>query len=70
MFPGLKLPIFITENGMSAHDVVSLDGKGHDPNRIDFLERYLHKLEKASDDGARIDGYLLWSLNDDFLNLP
>ena len=60
------LPIFITENGMSAHDAVSLDGKVHDPNRIDFLHRYLLELEKAVDDGADIRGYFLWSFMDNF----
>jgi beta-glucosidase len=58
--------VVITENGMSAHDVVSLDGKVHDPNRIDFLHRYLLELEKAADDGADIRGYFLWSFMDNF----
>lgn len=61
-----KLPFYITENGMSAHDVVSLDGKVHDPNRIDFLNRYLLELEKAVDDGAQVEGYFLWSFMDNF----
>lgn len=61
-----KLPFYITENGMSAHDVVSLDGKVHDPNRIDFLHRYLLQLEKATDDGADICGYFQWSFMDNF----
>ena len=60
------LPVYITENGMSAHDVVSLDGKVHDPNRIDFLNRYLIELEKAVNDGADIAGYFLWSFMDNF----
>ena len=49
---------------MCAHDWVSLDGKIHDPNRIDFLNRYLNELEKATDDGADIAGYFLWSFMD------
>lgn len=61
-----KLPFFITENGMSAHDVVSFDGKVHDPNRIDFLHRYLLELEKATDDGIDVRGYFQWSLMDNF----
>ncbi len=61
-----KLPFYITENGMSAHDVVSLDGKVHDSNRIDFLNRYLLELEKAVDDGAEVEGYFLWSFMDNF----
>lgn len=61
-----KKPIYITENGMSAHDVVSLDGKVHDPNRIDFMNRYLIELEKAVNDGVEIDGYFAWSFMDNF----
>ena len=66
LYERYKLPIFISENGMSAHDVVSLDGCVHDPNRIDFLQRYLMELEKASEDGADIRGFFLWSLMDNF----
>ena len=60
------LPIYITENGMSAHDVVSLDGRVHDPNRIDFLHRYLLELEKAVDAGVPVEGYFLWTFVDNF----
>ena len=66
LYDRYQLPIYITENGMSAHDTVSLDGKVHDPNRIDFLHRYLLELEKAADDGAQINGYFQWSLTDNF----
>lgn len=66
LYERYNLPVYITENGMSAHDVVSLDGKVHDPNRIDFLNRYLSELEKATDDGADIAGYFLWSFIDNF----
>ncbi len=44
---GIKNPLFITENGMPNVDFVCLDGKVHDPQRIDFIERYLLALEKA-----------------------
>ncbi|WP_457944687.1 GH1 family beta-glucosidase [Caproiciproducens sp. LBM24188] len=59
-------PVVITENGMSAHDVVSLDGKVHDPNRIDFLHRYLLELKRAAEEGYEVDGYFQWSLLDNF----
>jgi len=61
-----RTPVFITENGMSAHDAVSLDGKVHDPNRIDFMHRYLLALRRAAEEGAEIYGYLAWSLLDNF----
>jgi len=60
------LPMYITENGMSAHDWVSLDGKVHDPNRIDFLHRYIKGLRDAADEGCDIRGYFHWSLMDNF----
>jgi len=61
-----KTPIYITENGLSCTDVVSLDGKVHDPNRIDFLHRYLRCLKKAADDGVDIRGYFHWCFTDNF----
>ena len=61
-----KTPIYITENGLSCQDVVSLDGKVHDPNRIDFLSRYLRCLRKASEDGVDIRGYFHWCVTDNF----
>lgn len=41
LYERYRTPILITENGMSCHDAVSLDGQVHDPNRIDYLSRYL-----------------------------
>ncbi len=58
-------PIYITENGLSCHDVISLDGKVHDPNRIDFLARYLRELKKAAEE-VEIRGYFQWSFMDNF----
>lgn len=43
----------------------SEDGKVHDPNRIDFLARYLDELKKAAT-VADIRGYFQWSLIDNF----
>jgi len=61
-----KKPVVITENGMACHDCVSLDGKVHDPSRINYLHRYLQNLKKAAEDGVEIDGYYVWSLMDNF----
>lgn len=66
LYERYHLPIYITENGMSCHDAVSLDGKVHDPNRIDFLNKYLSCYQKAADDGVDIAGYFQWSLMDNF----
>jgi len=59
-------PVFIAENGMSAHDAVSLDGAVHDPNRIDFYHRYLLALRRAAGEGIPVHGYLAWSFMDNF----
>jgi len=61
-----KLPILVTENGMANLDFVSLDGKVHDPQRIDFLNRYLKEYQKAADNGVDLKGYLQWSFMDNF----
>ncbi|MCL2108647.1 MAG: GH1 family beta-glucosidase [Oscillospiraceae bacterium] len=61
-----KLPIYIMENGLSCHDVISLDGKVHDPNRIDYLNRHLLALREAAESGADVAGYFQWSLLDNF----
>ncbi len=61
-----RLPVMITENGQSCNDRIFLDGQVHDPDRIDFLHRYLIALRKACDDGVPITGYLHWCLTDNF----
>lgn len=58
------LPIYITENGMVNNDMIYLDGKVHDPMRIDFLHRYLTELSKAIAEGVPVKGYLQWSIMD------
>ena len=59
-------PIIITENGQSCNDRVHMDGKVHDPERIDYLHRYLLELKKGIDDGVPVLGYLQWSFLDNF----
>ena len=66
LYERYNLPIYITENGLACHDVVSLDGKVHDPNRIDFLNRYLLSIKKAIEDGIDVAGYFEWSFVDNF----
>jgi beta-glucosidase len=61
-----KLPIVVTENGLSGTDWVALDGKVHDPQRIDFLSRYLIELQHAIQDGVDVRGYFQWSIMDNF----
>ncbi|WP_167956958.1 GH1 family beta-glucosidase [Anaerosporobacter faecicola] len=60
------IPMYVTENGISCHDTVSLDGEVHDPNRIDFLHRYLLQVDRAIQEGIDIRGYFEWTLLDNF----
>ncbi|MGW3344656.1 GH1 family beta-glucosidase [Nonomuraea rubra] len=60
-YPGLDL--MVTENGADFVDVVTGDGI-HDVERISFIEEHLRALRAAIDDGARVRGYLVWTLLD------
>lgn len=66
LYERYKKPIYITENGLACHDTLSLDGKVHDPNRIDFLQRYLRAFRRAGEEGVEIAGYFQWSFMDNF----
>ncbi|NIW48027.1 MAG: family 1 glycosylhydrolase, partial [Gammaproteobacteria bacterium] len=61
-----QLPIVITENGMAGTDWVQLDGRVHDPARIDFLHRYLKQIKKAIQDGIDCKAYFQWTFLDNF----
>ena len=60
------LPIMVTENGMANLDFKHLDGNVHDPQRIDFMHRYLKELKRAVSEGYEVLGYLHWSIIDNF----
>lgn len=61
-----KLPLVITENGLSTRDWVDTDGTVKDPQRIDFTSRYLRALARAVSEGVDVRGYFHWSLLDNF----
>jgi len=58
--------LYISENGCSADDPVSADGKVYDGDRIMYLRNYLTHLQRAAREGYPIKGYFLWSLMDNF----
>ena len=58
MYKRYGVPMYISENGLSCNDVIFLDGQVHDPERIDFLHRYLLELSKAIAEGVPMKGYL------------
>ncbi len=60
------LPVLFTENGFSNLDFVMMDGKVHDPQRIDYIHQYLLGLKEAIEEGYPVAGYLYWSIMDNF----
>ena len=57
--------IIVTENGVCVKD--SLDnGAIHDQERIEFFQSYLYYVLKAKNEGVPVNGYLVWSLTDNF----
>lgn len=59
-------PIFITENGAAYPDHPAEDGLVRDPERQDYLARYLYQVHRAIREGVDVRGYYLWSLMDNF----
>jgi beta-galactosidase len=66
LYERYQKPFYITENGISCQDTVSVDGKVHDPNRTDFLHRYLREFRRAAEDGVDARGYFQWCVTDNF----
>ena len=60
-YPDLNL--MITENGADFADTVTGDGV-HDADRVSFIEEHLRALLTAVEEGAKVRGYLVWSLLD------
>jgi beta-glucosidase len=58
--------IFVTENGCAASDVIASDGKVYDSDRLMFLRACLGQLQRATAEGVPVDGYFLWSAQDNF----
>lgn len=61
-----NVPLYVTENGAAFRDQVSADGKIHDEDRIRYLSAYIGAVGEAREQGARVQGYYLWSLLDNF----
>jgi beta-glucosidase len=58
--------LYVTENGAAYADVRGHDGSVRDPERIDYLERYLAEVARAIADGIPVNGYFVWSFLDNF----
>jgi len=58
--------LYITENGCSADDVITSNGRIEDTDRVMYLRNHLTHLHRAASEGYPIKGYFLWSLMDNF----
>ena len=58
--------LYVTENGAAFDDKMEPDGSVNDQRRIDFLKEYLAQVARAIDEGARVKGYFVWTLMDNF----
>jgi beta-glucosidase len=61
-----QIPIYVTENGAAYPDRLSVDGRVHDPERIDYVHSHLAAAHEAMSAGVDLRGYFLWSLLDNF----
>lgn len=63
-YPKVK-KLIITENGAAFNDKL-LHNAVEDNERIDYFELYLSAMLKAKNEGVKIDGYMAWTLMDNF----
>ncbi len=61
-----RLPIMITENGVSLDDKVNENGEVDDEERCIALKGFLKALSRSVDEGVPVLGYSHWSLLDNF----
>ncbi len=60
-----NIPIYITENGACFIDPI-VDGQVQDKRRIAYLESHLDALHRSVQAGVNVQGYMCWSLMDNF----
>ncbi len=60
------MPIWDTESGASALDVINDDGRVQDTSRILYLRQTLESAARAIADGYPLEGFFAWSYMDNF----
>jgi beta-glucosidase len=60
------LPIYVLENGTASPDEIDAGGEVSDEPRIDYLRAYTAAMFDATNAGADVRGYFIWSLLDNF----
>jgi beta-glucosidase len=58
--------MYVTENGAAFSDIVVRDGAIQDDDRIAYLRDHVAAVHRAIRDGARVKGYFVWSILDNF----
>jgi beta-glucosidase len=58
-------PLYVTENGGAFKDEL-VDGRVHDSARTDYIARHIAAVGEAMRQGVRMEGYMVWSLLDNF----
>jgi beta-glucosidase len=57
--------IIVTENGAAFEDVRDLNSV-HDPRRLHYIKDHISQVLLARQNGARVSGYFVWTLLDNF----
>jgi beta-glucosidase len=58
-------PLYVTENGGAFKDQL-VDGQVNDAERTDYIARHIDAVGDAIRQGVRMEGYMVWSLLDNF----
>jgi beta-glucosidase len=58
--------IYITENGCSARDRLTPEGRVYDTERVMYLKEHFLAAARAVNEGVPLAGYFVWSLLDNF----
>lgn len=58
--------LFVTESGTPLPDAPDSDGVVHDPRRIHYLHDHFAAAWQAIQEGAKVEGYFVWSFMDNF----
>jgi beta-glucosidase len=61
-----RVPLIVSENGAAYADAVGPDGRVEDPLRVRYLRDHLAATHAAIAAGVPVEGYLAWSLLDNF----
>lgn len=61
MWDRYRVPLFVVENGIGAHDQIASDGKIHDDYRIQYFRSHIQQMKEAIKDGVNLMGYLTWA---------